>query len=226
MTDPLSSRLTRLSLELVIVLALFLFAAGGFVILLYLVFGERDMSFDKSVFEMLAPYVNADRTKWVVRLTFLADWNFLVPANLLLAVWFLLRNHRWHSLKVPVVALGSVSIMYGLKLLFGRSRPANPVYEAAQGFSFPSGHAMSALTFYGLIIYLVWHYVDNGLLRWVLTIGLSLLIIAIAASRVYLRVHFASDVLAGMAVGVIWLVISLLVMNRIEGRQTHRSPHT
>ena len=77
---------------------------------------------------------------------------------------------------------------------------------------------MSALTFYGLIIYLVWHFVKNGLLRWVLTLGFSLLIVAIAFSRVYLRVHFASDVLAGMAAGVIWLVVSLSVMNRIERR--------
>ncbi len=216
MRDSLPSRLTRLSLELAIVLILFFLSLACFIFLWYLIFGEQDMRFDKWVFEALIPYTSQANTERMVGLTFLADWNFLVPANLVLAGWFLLRKHRWHSLKVPVVSLGSVTVMYALKLLFSRPRPENPVYQAASGFSFPSGHAMSALTFYGLIIYLVWHYVKNGAVRWALTLGLSLLIIAIAFSRVYLRVHFASDVLAGMAAGLIWLVVSLSVMNRIE----------
>lgn len=217
--QTIGSWLARLSLELAIVLVLFLISLWGFIFLWYLVFGRRDLSFDRGVFEALAPFVSGGNTEKMMALTFLADQYFLVPANLLLAAWFLIRRHRWHSLKVPVVSLGSVALMYGLKLLFSRPRPDNPVYEAASGFSFPSGHAMSALTFYGLIIYLVWHFVRNGPLRWVLTLSLSLLIVAIAFSRVYLRVHFASDVLAGMAAGVIWLVVSLSVMNWIERRQ-------
>ncbi len=216
--QTIRSRLTRLSLELAVVLLIFLVSLSGFIFLWYLVFGEQDLSFDKRVFEALAPFINPENTEKMVALTFLADQYFLVPANLLLAIWFLVRRRRWYSLKVPVVALGSVTLMYGLKLLFSRPRPANPVYEAAAGFSFPSGHAMSALTFYGLIIYLVWRFVKNNLLRWMLTLGLSLLVISIAFSRVYLRVHFASDVLAGMAAGVIWLVVSLSVMHWIERR--------
>ena len=216
--QTIRSRLTRLSLELAVVLLIFLVSLSGFIFLWYLVFGEQDLSFDKRVFEALAPFINPENTEKMVALTFLADQYFLVPANLLLAIWFLVRRRRWYSLKVPVVALGSVTLMYGLKLLFSRPRPANPVYEAAAGFSFPSGHAMSALTFYGLIIYLVWRFVKNNLLRWMLTLGLSLLVISIAFSRVYLRVHFASDVLAGMAAGVIWLVVSLSFMHWIERR--------
>lgn len=216
--QTIRSRLTRLSLELAVVLLIFLVSLSGFIFLWYLVFGEQDLSFDKRVFEALTPFINPENTEKMVALTFLADQYFLVPANLLLAIWFLVRRRRWYSLKVPVVALGSVTLMYGLKLLFSRPRPANPVYEAAAGFSFPSGHAMSALTFYGLIIYLVWRFVKNNLLRWMLTLGLSLLVIGIAFSRVYLRVHFASDVLAGMAAGVIWLVVSLSVMHWIERR--------
>jgi undecaprenyl-diphosphatase len=106
--------------------------------------------------------------------------------------------------------------MASLKIFFSRPRPDHPVYEAARGFSFPSGHAMSAMTFYGLIVYLVWKNVENRALRWLLTILLVLFIFLIGLSRVYLRVHYASDVMAGYSLGLVWLISSLWVMNKIE----------
>ncbi|MEO7291570.1 MAG: phosphatase PAP2 family protein, partial [Ginsengibacter sp.] len=97
-----------------------------------------------------------------------------------------------------------------------RDRPLSPLLEAAQGYSFPSGHATMSITFYGLIIFLVWQNVKNVLLKWTLIILLGLLIIFIGASRVYLRVHYASDVLAGFCVGLMWLFLSLWILKRIE----------
>jgi membrane-associated phospholipid phosphatase len=92
----------------------------------------------------------------------------------------------------------------------------DPVFEAARGFSYPSGHAMSAMTFYGLLIYIVWQKIENKVFRWTLIILLTSIVFLIGFSRVYLRVHYASDVLAGFSVGIIWLVISLWVMGKIE----------
>jgi undecaprenyl-diphosphatase len=75
---------------------------------------------------------------------------------------------------------------------------------------------MSALTFFGLCIYLVWQNVKNPALRWLLTLLFVVFIFLIGFSRIYLRVHYFSDVLAGFSMGVIWLVISLWVMRKIE----------
>ncbi len=75
---------------------------------------------------------------------------------------------------------------------------------------------MSAMTFYGLLIYLVWKNVDSVILKWILTFLLIIFIHLIGFSRIYLRVHYASDVMAGFSLGLIWLVISLLTMHRIE----------
>src|SRR5690606_18381112 len=124
--------------------------------------------------------------------------------------------HKWYSIRVPVVSLGSLAIMSSLKIFFQRPRPLDPVYEAARGFSFPSGHSMSSMTFFGLLIFIVWDKIENEKLKWSLTILLTLIILIIGFSRIYLRVHYASDVLAGLALGLIWLVMSLWVMGRIE----------
>jgi undecaprenyl-diphosphatase len=88
--------------------------------------------------------------------------------------------------------------------------------KAAQGYSFPSGHALMSITFYGLMIFLVWQNIKNIWVRWILTILLTMLIIFIGISRVYLRVHYFSDVLAGFCVGLMWLLLSLWILNKIE----------
>ena len=75
---------------------------------------------------------------------------------------------------------------------------------------------MSAVTFYGLLIYLVYRYIQGTIPKYVLIGFLALFILLIGVSRIYLRVHYTSDVLAGFAMGIIWLVVSLWVMSKIE----------
>lgn len=97
-----------------------------------------------------------------------------------------------------------------------RSRPEAPLLFEAQGYSFPSGHAIMSVTFYGLMIYIINATVKAKLWRWLLTLFFALFIIAIGFSRVYLRVHYASDVIVGFIVGLLWLLISLFILKRIE----------
>jgi undecaprenyl-diphosphatase len=181
------------------------------------VFRLNNTAFDQQVFRSIVPFINDTNTSILLVFTFLGGQDFLLPANIVLALYFLfVRRHRWYSIRVPVVSLGSFAIMSLLKLFFQRARPLDPIYEAARGFSFPSGHSMSSMTFFGLLIFIVWDKVENKTLKWSLSILLTLIILAIGFSRVYLRVHYASDVLAGFALGLIWLVISLWVIGRLE----------
>lgn len=209
--------LALLSIELLIILVLFVISLFTFIFLTNNIFSLKDTHFDSNVFLSVRPMINEANTVIMRFITFFATHNFLIPANLLIIFYYLaLKKHRWYSIKVPVVSLGSFVIMAALKLFFSRPRPDDPVYEAARGFSYPSGHAMSAMTFYGLIIYLVWHNVENKIVRWMIIVLLLFFIFLIGFSRVYLRVHFASDVLAGFAMGVVWLVISIWIMNKLE----------
>ena len=206
-----------LSAELLIIIILFVVALFAFVFLIYWIIKENRVGFDNAVFQFVQPYISDMNTQIMNSITFLGAHTFLIPANLLLIGYFLfIKKHRWYSIKVPVVSLGSLLVMMGLKNVFSRPRPDNPILREVSNFSFPSGHAMLSFTFYGLLIYLVWINVKTLWLRWILIVVLGLLILLIGSSRIYLRYHYATDVMAGFCLGLMWLVISLSVIKRIE----------
>lgn len=206
-----------LSIEIIIVTGVFSAALFAFISIANMIFKEKKQDFDQHAFNFLAKNISDVNTDVMQVFTFLGTHTFLIPANLALVAWFLfIKKHRWYSISVPVVALSSLLLMFFLKMIFHRDRPLTPLLQAAQGYSFPSGHATMSITFYGLIIFLVWKNVTNVLLKWTLTILLGLLIIFIGVSRVYLRVHYVSDVLAGFCVGLMWLFLSLWILKRIE----------
>lgn len=92
-----------------------------------------------------------------------------------------------------------------LKTLIQRPRPEGYRLVAESGFSFPSGHSMVAMAFYGLLIWMVWRYEKDSLVRRLGVIGFGLVIVLVGLSRIYLGVHYASDVLAGFCAAIAWL---------------------
>lgn len=206
-----------LSVEIIILLSVFSAALLAFFGIAKMIFREKKETFDQHAFKFLTERVNEMNTDLMQVFTFLGTHTFLIPANLILIAYFLfIKKHRWYSIKVPVVAISSLLLMFVLKLIFHRDRPLSPLLEAARGYSFPSGHATMSITFYGLMIFIVWHYIKQSWLKWSLTIILVFLVIFIGISRVYLRVHYASDVLAGFCVGLMWLLLSLWVLQKME----------
>ena len=209
--------LALLSVELIIVLVLFIAAMIIFSIFAYRVLRWQNHEFDFLVFDKVAVLVNPVTTSFIQGVTFLGNHNFLVPVNLLLIVYFFfIKKHKWYSIKVPVIALGGLLLMTLLKQLFNRPRPLIPLLEPVKGLSFPSGHAMMSVTFYGLLILLVWEYITNRFWKWLLTSLLVILILLIGFSRIYLRLHYFSDVMAGFAAGIIWLSLSVWIIGRME----------
>src|SRR6187397_3290776 len=172
---------------------------------------------DMLIFDKIKPRVNAVNNKIMSFITFLGTHLFLVPANLILIFYFLLvKRQTWFSIRVITIAISSLALMMLLKQLFQRKRPLSPLLKAAKGLSFPSGHAIMAVTFYGLLIYILQHSITIEWLKWLMTVLVILLIILIGFSRVYLRVHYASDVAAGFIIGLLWLLLSLAVLKWLE----------
>ena len=173
------------------------------------------------IFDKLKPHVNTVNNRIMLFVTFLGKHQFLIPANLLLIFYFLLvKKQTWFSIRVITIAISSLVLMLLLKQLFQRKRPLSPLLKAAKGLSFPSGHAIMAVTFYGLSIYILQHSITIDWLKWFTTILVFALIILIGFSRIYLRVHYASDVAAGFIIGLLWLLISLAVLKWLEGYVT------
>ena len=155
-------------------------------------------------------------------ITFLGKHDALISLNILLIGYFLYKKKRWFAIRIAALALSSLLLKFILKFYFQRARPDIPVIEKVGGYSFPSGHALIGVVFYGLVIFVIWHEVKQKWLKILLTIFFALLILLISFSRVYLRVHYASDVIAGIAVGFIWLVLSLNMIHRIEKKYVAR----
>ncbi|MES2882530.1 MAG: phosphatase PAP2 family protein [Bacteroidota bacterium] len=212
-----------LSVEIIIVLVLFVGALAIFVFVAGQVFIEGNTEFDKSVTAFLHNYVSDRVSSIMMFFTFLGTHNFLIPANLTLAAFFLFfKKHRWHSILIPAISLSSLGLMALLKNLFNRPRPDIPLLYEAKGLSFPSGHALLSVTFYGLLIYIVYKNVQNKVIKWIAIVLLLLLIITIGFTRIYLNVHYATDVIAGFCVGFLWLVFSVWLLRKLERKSQRK----
>ena len=120
------------------------------------------------------------------------------------------------ALTIPTNLLIITSINQILKLIFQRPRPVGYRLLEIGEYSFPSGHAMTSMALYGLLIYLAYKLVKNKNLK-VLFITISIfMIIIIGVSRIYLGVHYCSDVLVGWSLSIIYLIIYINILKKYK----------
>ncbi|QEK51027.1 phosphatase PAP2 family protein [Pedobacter aquae] len=206
----LFSEAAILFLLLFTALIVFLFTAK-------MVFIDERLEFDLYVFKLLLEHVNPTSTAIMLFFTQLGSSVVITTGNLLLIAYFLfLKKRRWFALKVPAVSLSSLALMLSLKSLFNRPRPLSPLLYQELGLSFPSGHALSAVTFYGLIIYLISISSLTKQTKFFINSLLVFIIFMVGLSRIYLRVHYTSDVIAGFCAGILWLWLAVKILNGIE----------
>jgi membrane-associated phospholipid phosphatase len=200
--------------DLLLRLLLFALLVSGIVFLLrnhVRKYKPIDLLILKKVLTLRSPLMD----RLILAITFLGGHKFLIPANLLLiATFIVIKDSHHYILSVLLISLSSLLLMFLFKRLFRRKRPATPLLFAAKGLSFPSGHAMMSVCFYGLLLDILLHssiYTSFYIPAIILTI---MLIFFIGFSRVYLQVHYASDVLAGFIIGTAWLYICLHVLEK------------
>ena len=110
------------------------------------------------------------------------------------------------------------------KAIVQRPRPDGFRLVVETGYSFPSGHSMFSMAFYGFLIWLVWHYEKDRLQRWLFCFSFAFIIVMIGISRIYLGVHYASDVLGGYSLALVWLVLFTKLMVPALIRQPKEPP--
>ncbi len=124
------------------------------------------------------------------------------------------------AIRTGAVLLSSLLVMSLLKRLIQRQRPPDPLVDGITNYSFPSGHAFMSVAFYGLLIWYATIYIHTKWLRGMLIFFLLFVIALIGFSRIYLRVHYATDVIAGICIGFVWLDFCLWF---IDKKQTSHS---
>ena len=194
---------------MILMIALFLLCLWGLFIIADMIFKDKNLLFDDRVFEMLNPYVSNLNTGIMKVITFLGSQNFLLPANLFLIGYFLFfRENKKTAFKIAVISITSVVVMFSIKFFLQRERPLIPLISKVHGYSFPSGHTFTSVTFYGIIAYIIYKNVQQPFLKWSFIVFIIFFIFLIGLSRVYLRLHYASDVLASFCLGLIWLLLA------------------
>lgn len=200
---------SHISLSVFLLIILFVVCLIGFYALVDMVFEDNSYVFDKAVFAWIAPHYSNFTTSLMQAITFFGSQYFLLPANILLILVILLKEkNKWIGIKIAAVAISSTAVMFLLKFILQRQRPDVPLIVKAHGYSFPSGHTFTSLCFFGMLIYIVYKKIKSFILKWVL-IGLMILIVLLVGfSRIYLKLHYASDVIAGLCLGTIWLLMA------------------
>ncbi len=143
----------------------------------------------------------------------------LFVSDIAVAIVLAVRR-RWHWFTLWGVAIvGGVLLDEALKLAFRRARPeVASEFISSGSWSFPSGHAMNALVGYTMLAYLLRAHVASASTRLYLSLGAAILIAAIGFSRLYLGVHYFSDVIAGYLAGGAWVLACIAVNERYYRR--------
>lgn len=182
---------------------------------------------DEAFSDALRPHVGAPALRAFAALTHLGDVRVLTVLGGVVALWLWWR--RQHALAVGwVLALGGNALLNPLlKRVFERVRPIHDHGVAsATGWSFPSGHTSGATVAYGMLAYLMLRTLPAA---WHLPalLGAAALASTVGCSRVFLQVHYVSDVVAGFASGSAWLVVCILSVELSrKGRQHEALPAT
>ena len=168
------------------------------------VFEQEIFEFDSVGYNFLVNNRNDVLNNFFKIITQFGSALFLIIITILCVIF--IRDKKYKIL-VPANLVTIAIINIVLKNFFLRPRPNELRLIEETGYSFPSGHAMASTAFYGLLIYIVHEKVENKILRNTICIMLGLLILLISISRIYVGVHYTSDVIAGTCFSIAYLIL-------------------
>ena len=180
-------------------------------------------TFDKVVGELIRGFATPRLTSVAIILTNLGSAYIEIALMIVVGAILLFRfKHTWETVLLGISLSGAWLLNTILKELFHRARPDIVHLVKAGGYSFPSGHAMVAASFYGVIGYIFWlNLRNNSKPSWYIVVITLTFIIGIGISRIYLGVHFASDVIAGYAAGGVWAIACIVGLKEIRNYKSN-----
>ena len=184
----------------------------GFLAIAEDVFNKEIMDGDIIGYKLVSTFLISDFATPIAKfITNFGGAIFLITLTIVLLV--LIKNKKIgisiFSNLVIVTILNQL-----LKAILQRPRPTEYRIVEETGYSFPSGHSMVSMAFYGYLIYLIYKYVKNKYIKWISIVLLSILVCSIGISRIYLGVHYTSDVLGGFLISMSYLVIYISAVNK------------
>ena len=186
----------------------------GFLALAEDVFNKEIMNGDIIGYKFISTYLISDFATPIAK--FITNFGGAIFLIGIAVILFIVIKNKKIGISI-ITNLGIITILNQLlKRILQRPRPEEFRIINESGYSFPSGHSMISMAFYGYLIYLIYKYVKNKYLKWFLITILGILIVNIGISRIYLGVHYTSDVLAGFLISISYLIIYISIVNKLE----------
>jgi undecaprenyl-diphosphatase len=208
-------------LPLAFLLLLFIFACAIFLFvwITHEVLAEKEEAVDNYIFNFLSSHlINPGLTSFMIGVTYFASAAFLEIAYIVTILGYILARSYTRAIEIFAIGLGGFLVNYFMKLAFHRERPPHSLIGPVKQFSFPSGHATAGFIFYGLLVYLIWNSSIPRRYKLITAILLLLFSLLIGFSRIYLRVHYTSDVVAGFCIGGSWLLLMVWLFEKFKKR--------
>lgn len=190
---------------------IFVIAILIFSLLAYFVLKGKTGEFDNFIYKI----VTFNKTDFISGFyKFITNFASGIMVGIISLVFLIIFRNKRYGGFIFLNVFNIFVLNFLLKLLFMRDRPYELMIIDEVGYSFPSGHAMAAFGFYGFIIYLLWHFNLAKSAKIIFSVLLGALIILIGVSRIYLGVHYASDVLAGYMVSLAYLILYITCVKK------------
>ena len=181
------------------------------------VWEKEAFAFDKTILLWIHQFANPTWDNIMLNITKLGNPTTVVTIAIITFAILWLKRYRQEAKIFAIHALGGAILSYGLKLSFSKQRPQlwqQLITETS--YSYPSGHALGSMVIYGFLAYLLAsHYIKFAKIIYTLAV---ILIGAIGLSRLYLGVHWPTDVIAGYGVGYLWLMFSIIMLKLQKSR--------
>ncbi|WP_338749094.1 phosphatase PAP2 family protein [Bacillus sp. FJAT-52991] len=213
----------RTKMYYAILIALLCFFTWGFTEIVAALKANKVEAFDLAIIHEVQSWINEGRTKRMVFITNLGSVRWMTIGTILVAAILLVKKRFSYAVFfVLTVALGG-AFNGLLKEIFKRQRPEILRLIEQGGYSFPSGHSMGSMIFYGAIAFLLFELLRHRWAKIMGTVAAICLIFLIGLTRIYLGVHYPSDVLAGFTAGAAWLIFSIAAFHYYQDRIQWRS---
>lgn len=185
----------------------------GFLALAEDVFNKEIMNGDIIGYKLISTFLISDFVTPIAK--FITNFGGAIFLSIATVMLFLLIKNKKIGLSIISNIVIIIVLNQLLKRILQRPRPTEFRIVEETGYSFPSGHPMVSMAFYGYLIYLIYRYIKNKYVKWTLITILSILICLIGISRIYLGVHYTSDVLGGFLLSISYLVIYISSIKKL-----------
>ena len=185
----------------------------GFLALAEDVFNKEIMNGDIIGYKLISTFLISDFVTPIAK--FITNFGGAIFLSIATVMLFLLIKNKKIGLSIISNIVIITILNQLLKRILQRPRPTEFRIIEETGYSFPSGHSMVSMAFYGYLIYLIYRYIKNKYVKWTLITILSILICLIGISRIYLGVHYTSDVLGGFLLSISYLVVYISSIKKL-----------